>query len=302
MKKPTVVIMAAGLGSRYGGLKQAEPVGPNGELLIDYSMHDAIRAGFGRVVCVIKRENQGIFEERIASRHRKTPLVYAYQELQDLPAGFTVPAGREKPWGTAHAVFCCRKLVREPFMVINADDYYGPEVFRTICGFLTSGRPEDGGLRFAMAGYLLRNTLPPSGTVARGVCSTDGGGMLTGIDERFRIGWADGKIVDADPERPREFAPDAVVSMNCWGFPAGTPEVFEPFFTGFLRTMKHPLTEEFMLPGVVDLLLRSGRASCRVLPVRSRWYGVTYREDHPRVAAAMRILHADGTYPERLMP
>ena len=197
MQKPALVIMAAGLGSRYGGLKQAEPVGPHGELIIDYSIHDAMKAGFGRVICIIKPENREIFEERIGRRHTAAKIEYAYQRMTDLPAGYTIPEGRQKPWGTAHAVMCCAGMLREPFAVINADDYYGPEPFEELYGFLTAPHEENGKLQLCMAGYRLVNTLSDKGTVARGVCTVDANGKLTDIDERLKIGWtADGRITD----------------------------------------------------------------------------------------------------------
>ncbi len=300
MTKPTLVIMAAGLGSRYGGLKQAEPVGPHGELLIDYSIHDALEAGFGRVLCIIKRENLETFEERIGIRHRGVKIEYVFQEMENLPAGFRVPEGRQKPWGTAHAVMCCEEALHEPFMVINADDYYGPEPFGEIYRFLTESGEEDGRFHLAMAGYRLANTLTEQGTVARGVCTADESGMLTSIDERLKIGWVDGKIVDVSREEPKEYSPDTIVSMNCWGCPAGMMEVFRPHFAEFLRTMEDPLKSEYLLPEVVGWLLKTGKATVRVLPVHSRWHGVTYREDHPKVVEAMRRLSESGVYPEVL--
>ena len=293
--------MAAGLGSRYGGLKQAEPVGPHGELLIDYSIHDALEAGFGRVICIIKRENLGIFEERIGSRHRKeVKIEYVFQDMTNLPEGFTIPEGREKPWGTAHAVMCCEGLIHEPFIVINADDYYGPEPFRVIYRFLTEPQPEDGKLHLAMAGYHLANTLTAKGTVARGVCTADRDSMLTSIDERLKIGWVDNKIIDVSREEPQEYAPDTIVSMNCWGCPAEIMEVFRPQFAEFLRTMPDPKKSEYLLPVLVEWLLEQDLATVKVLPVHSRWYGVTYREDHPTVVRAMKKLHEEGAYPDEL--
>lgn len=216
MQKPALVIMAAGLGSRYGGLKQAEPVGPHGELIIDYSIHDAVKAGFGRVICIIKPENREIFKERIGSRHSEARIEYAYQRMTELPDGFSVPEGRQKPWGTAHAVMCCAGLLHEPFAVINADDYYGPEPFEELHRFLTAQHPDNGKLQLCMAGYRLANTLSDKGTVARGVCTVDANGKLTDIDERLKIGWtADGRITDVSRETEQEYAPDTPVSMNC---------------------------------------------------------------------------------------
>ena len=197
MQRPALVIMAAGLGSRYGGLKQAEPVGPHGELIIDYSIHDAMKAGFGRVICIIKPENREIFEERIGRRHSEAKIEYAYQRMTDLPEGYTIPEGRQKPWGTAHAVLCCAGMLKEPFAVINADDYYGPEPFEELYRFLTTPQQQNGKYQLCMAGYRLVNTLSEKGTVARGVCTVDENGRLTDIDERMMIGWTpDGRIAD----------------------------------------------------------------------------------------------------------
>lgn len=301
MKKPTLIIMAAGLGSRYGGLKQAEAVGPHGELIIDYSIHDAVKAGFGRVICIIKRENEAIFRERIGSRHHMAKIEYVYQDMENIPEGFSIPEGRVKPWGTAHAVMCCAEQVKEPFAVINADDYYGPEPFRELYRFLTQEKPAGDKLQLCMAGYRLVNTLTDKGTVARGVCTADENNKLTGIDERLKIGWtADGRIVDTSREEPKEYAPDTIVSMNCWGCPAELMPEFAPHFVSFLNTMKDPLKSEYLLPELIGNLLQEGKAEVTVLPVHSRWYGVTYREDHEAVVAAMAKLSEQGVYPTEL--
>lgn len=301
MVKPALVIMAAGLGSRYGGLKQAEPVGPHGELIIDYSIHDAIEAGFGRVICIIKEENREIFDERIGSRHKEANIEYVYQKMTDLPEGYAIPEGREKPWGTAHAVMCCKDAIREPFAVINADDYYGPEPFQVLYQFLTAERPASDKMQLCMAGYKLVNTLTDKGTVARGVCTVDENSMLTGIDERLKIGWtADGRIEDVSREVPQEYAPETPVSMNCWGCPAELMAEFAPCFVRFLDSMKDPKKSEFLLPEMIGDLLAEDRAEVTVLPVANRWYGVTYREDHEKVVAAMQALTEQGLYPEEL--
>lgn len=301
MQKPALVIMAAGLGSRYGGLKQAEPVGPHGELIIDYSIHDAMKAGFGRVICIIKPENREVFEERIGRRHTEARIEYAYQRMTDLPEGYAIPEGRQKPWGTAHAVMCCADMLREPFAVINADDYYGSEPFEELYGFLTASHGGTGKMQLCMAGYRLVNTLSEKGTVARGVCTVDENGKLTDIDERLKIGWtADGRIVDMNCEPAKEYAPQTPVSMNCWGCPPELMKEFAPRFVHFLNTMKDPLKSEFLLPEMIGDLLHEERAEVTVLPVHNKWYGVTYREDHEKVAAAMAALTAEGLYPEVL--
>lgn len=293
--------MAAGLGSRYGGLKQAEPVGPHGELLIDYSIHDALCAGFGRVICIIKRENLSIFEERIGSRHKGVRIEYVFQEMDNLPQGYSIPEGREKPWGTAHAVMCCKGLVQEPFIVINADDYYGPEPFRVIHEYLTAPQPQDGKMHLCMAGYRLENTLTDKGTVARGVCTADENNMLTSIDERLKIGWVDAKIVDISREVPQEYPLGTIVSMNCWGCPAEIMQEFDEHFIHFLDGMKDPKKSEFLLPEMIGTLLHEGKATVSVLPVHSKWYGVTYHEDHQMVVDAMKRLHQEGIYPDILV-
>lgn len=301
MQRPALVIMAAGLGSRYGGLKQAEPVGPHGELIIDYSIHDAMKAGFGRVICIIKPENREIFEERIGRRHSEAKIEYAYQRMTDLPEGYAIPEGRQKPWGTAHAVLCCAGMLKEPFAVINADDYYGPEPFEELYRFLTTPRQQNGKYQLCMAGYRLVNTLSEKGTVARGVCTVDENGRLTDIDERMKIGWTpDGRIADMNCEPPKEYAPQTPVSMNCWGCPVELMQEFAPRFVRFLDTMHDPLKSEYLLPEVIGALLREGRAEVTVLPVHNKWYGVTYREDHEKVVAAMAALTAEGLYPEVL--
>ena len=303
MQKPALVIMAAGLGSRYGGLKQIDPVGPSGEAIIDYSLYDARRAGFETVVFIIKHEIEEPFKAAVGARALQAgfEVRYAYQQLDCLPEGFTVPDGRVKPWGTAHAVMCCAGMLREPFAVINADDYYGPEPFEELYGFLTAPHEENGKLQLCMAGYRLVNTLSDKGTVARGICTVDANGKLTDIDERLKIGWtADGRITDVSREAEVEYDPQTPVSMNCWGCPPELMEEFQPRFIHFLEHMEDPLKSEFLLPEMIGDLLHEGCAEVTVLPVHNKWYGVTYREDHEKVAAAMAALTADGLYPEKL--
>ena len=224
-----------------------------------------------------------------------------YQRMTDLPAGYAIPEGRQKPWGTAHAVMCCAGMLREPFAVINADDYYGPEPFEELYGFLTAPHEESGKLQLCMAGYRLVNTLSDKGTVARGICTVDANGKLTDIDERLKIGWtADGRITDVSREAEVEYDPQTPVSMNCWGCPPELMEEFQPRFIHFLEHMEDPLKSEFLLPEMIGDLLHEGCAEVTVLPVHNKWYGVTYREDHEKVAAAMAALTADGLYPEKL--
>lgn len=301
MKKPVLVIMAAGMGSRYGGLKQIDPVDENGHIIMDFSIYDAIQAGFEKVIFIIKKENEADFRESIGNRVAKRIQVeYVFQDLHNLPDGYHVPEGREKPWGTGHAVLSCLSVIDGPFAVINADDYYGREAFQIIYDFLNSH--QDGKkYQYVMVGYYLRNTLTENGHVARGVCSIDENGKLTGIVERTRIekreeGAAftedDGKTWASLPE-------DCIVSMNMWGFTASMLTELQERFAAFLERnlAKNPLKCEYFLPFVVDELLREDKAEVTVLKSGDRWYGVTYKEDKPVVMQAMKDLKAAGSYP-----
>lgn len=300
--KPTLVIMAAGMGSRFGGLKQITPVGPNGEKIIDYSVFDAVRAGFGKVVFVIKKSIDREFRETVGDAiAARVPVEYVYQELDALPAGYAVPEGREKPWGTGHAVLCCRQTVREPFAVINADDYYGQECFRLLAEFLRE--PQTDPVRhFAMAGYRLSNTLTENGYVSRGICEVDATGRLTGLTERTKIELRDGVpcYTEDDGASWTVLSPDDVVSMNCWAFPAGTLDSFEELFRAFLDERGGELKSEFYLPFAVNSLLEAGTADVQVLRTRDKWYGMTYAADHEMVRAALAKMTAQGVYPARL--
>ena len=301
MKKPTLVIMAAGLGSRFGGCKQITPVDDRGHAIIDYSIYDALRAGFGRIVCVIKPEMEADFRAAIGDRIAKhADLVYAYQTLDRLPEGFTVPEGRVKPWGTAHAVLCAADAIEGDFAAINADDYYGPGAFHLACDFLAA--PHDGG-DHAMVGYRIENTLTENGHVSRGVCSVDENGMLRSIDERLRIEPREGGAAFTEDGENYSFIPAGTkVSMNLWAFRHGILDEMKQRFVNFLNTnaVENPLKAEFYLPSVPDALIREGRASVRVLETGERWYGVTYREDLEKVQAAMAELRRSGVYPEKL--
>ena len=301
MKKPTLVIMAAGLGSRFGGCKQITPVDDRGHVIIDYSIYDALRAGFGRIVCVIKPEMEADFRAAIGDRIAKhAELVYAYQTLDRLPEGFSVPEGRVKPWGTAHAVLCAADAIEGDFAAINADDYYGPGAFRLACDFLAA--PHDGG-DHAMVGYRIENTLTENGHVSRGVCSVDEDGMLRSIDERLRIEPREGGAAFTEDGENYSFIPAGTkVSMNLWAFRHGILDEMKQRFVNFLNTnaVENPLKAEFYLPSVPDALIREGRASVRVLETGERWYGVTYREDLEKVQAAMAELRRSGVYPEKL--
>lgn len=301
MNKPTLVIMAAGLGSRFGGCKQITPVDDRGHVIIDYSIYDALRAGFGRIVCVIKPEMEADFRSAIGDRiARRADLVYAYQTIDRLPEGFSVPEGRVKPWGTAHAVLCAADAIEGDFAAINADDYYGPGGFQAACDFLTS--PHDANCH-AMVGYRIENTLTENGSVSRGICSVDGNGMLSSIAERTRIEPRQGGAAYIEEGDVEHFLPAGTrVSMNLWAFNRGILDEMRMRFVQFLRTRaaEDPLKAEFYLPSVPNALIREGKGRVRVLETGERWYGVTYREDLDSVKAAMADLRRRGVYPETL--
>lgn len=298
MSKPILVIMAAGMGSRYGGLKQMDPVGPDGELILDYSLFDARRAGFERAVIIIKRENEADFREVLGDRvSRHMRVDYAYQELSDLPAGYVVPNGRGKPWGTGHAVLAARKLVDAPFCAINADDFYGAHAFQLCYDHLSNLR-DDGDI--AMVGYLLKNTLSETGHVARGICELDKSHRMVDLTERTHIiSTVDGPLMTEDEETYTRLSPETIVSMNMWGFPAVMMKWLEEGFPAFLdRALTDaPMKAEYFLPTVVDAQLRAGRASVTVRTTPDKWYGVTYREDKPMVEKALQRLTENGCYP-----
>lgn len=293
----TLLVLAAGMGSRYGGLKQMDPVGPHGETLLDYSVYDAIRSGFSRVVFVIRRDFEEDFREKLGSRFEdRIDVGYVFQELNDLPDGMTVPGERAKPWGTGHAIWCARTAVDTPFLAINADDFYGRPAIAGVQEFLSARDPLS--TRFCMAGYRLETTLSPSGHVSRGVCELADDGHLAGVKEFTRIRNAGGLI--ADELTGKSFGGSERVSMNCWGF---TPAVFHPLedlFAGFLLRHGHEEKSEFYIPSAVASLIASGQASADVLPVESPWFGVTYREDRPGVVAALAALAEAGEYPSPL--
>ena len=303
--KPTLVVLAAGMGSRYGGLKQVDPVGPSGEAILDYSVFDAIRGGFGKVVFIIRKDIEEAFRKQVGSKYEGlVPVDYCFQDINDLPAPYKVPAGRTKPWGTAHATRAARHVVHEPFAVINADDFYGRDAFAKLAAFLStpspSPTPPPPTLHFAMVGYRLDLTLSENGTVARGICDVDGDGMLRGVTERLKLVRAGNVAEDRDEAAPATYPLDARVSMNLWGF---TPELFDALearFPAWLSENGSKEKSEWYIPFVVDELIREGKADCKVLPTDSSWFGVTYREDKPHVVAAIAKLVADGEYPERL--
>jgi len=289
--------MAAGMGSRYGGLKQIDPVGPAGETIIDYSIYDAMRAGFGRLVFVIRKEIEEPFKEVVGSRFEKRlPVEYVYQELDKLPAGFIVPEGRTKPWGTTQAVLMAEDVIREPFAVINADDFYGAESYRVLAEHLKSGAPE-----YAMVGFILRNTLSDFGSVARGVCRVNETGYLDRIEELTNIVRDGGGAKNTAPDGAvTQLSGDEPVSMNFWGF---TPQIFPQLrdvFQRFLERNNKELKAETYVPNAVGELVSAGQAQVKVLRSRDSWFGVTYREDRPRVVDSIRALIDAGTYPGAL--
>ena len=304
MNKPILVVMAAGMGSRYGGLKQIDPIGKNGEIIIDYSIFDAYRAGFRKVVFIIKEEIFADFKEVIGDRISKImDVCYAFQKLDDLPEGFTVPEGRVKPWGTGHAVLAARDYIDGPFAVINADDYYGVEGFKKIYDFLATAE-DDEKCHYTMVGYELMNTLSENGHVARGVCTVDENGMLTGITERTRIEKkGDGAAFTEDEgETWTDLDTDTIVSMNLWGFTASMMDALKERFPVFLENAikNNPLKGEFFLPFVVNDLLDENKADAKVLTSADKWFGVTYKEDKPVVVAALEKLTEEGKYPSPL--
>lgn len=302
MKKPILVVMAAGMGSRYGGLKQMDPVGANGEVILDYSVFDARRAGFETVVFIIKHEIEEDFKAKIGSRMEPYMNVrYAYQSLTDLPEGYAVPEGRVKPWGTSQAILAARNIIDAPFAVINADDYYGVECFQKLYAYLT--QPHKAG-EYCMVGYLLKNTVTDNGSVARGVCQADAAGKLITINERTRIEKFPGGIhfTEDDGKTWTDLPEETLVSMNMWGFqPELVSELgkrFPAFLDNALKT--NPMKGEYLLPNVVRDLLAEGSATVDVLSTPDKWYGVTYHEDKAGVVAAMAAKTAEGIYPSPL--
>lgn len=302
MNEPILLTMAAGMGSRYGGLKQMDPVGPSNEVILDYSIFDARRAGFRRVVFLIKHEMEDVFREKVGRRiERHMEVRYAFQELNRIPAPYSVPEGRVKPWGTGHAVLCCKELLDAPFAVINADDDYGPGAFEAAYKAL-KGLKEDE-RRYVMIGYRLKNTLSDNGHVSRGVCSVDENGRLEKICERTHIiKTCDGPLFTEDGDSYRKLDPDSLVSMNMWGFTPTLLQALEAGFPAFLENAAaaNPLKAEYFLPTVVDGMLQRGEAVVDVVPCPDRWWGVTYPEDKPIVKEAFARMTEEGTYPSPL--
>ena len=303
MDKPVLAIMAAGMGSRYQGLKQIDPIGKNGEIIMDFSLYDALQAGFRKVIFIIKKELEVSFREVIGNKvSRFMEVEYAFQSLDDLPQGYSVPEGRVKPWGTGHAVLSCGSMINGPFAVINADDYYGKQAYQLIYDYLSQTH-DDEKHRYAMVGYTLENTMTEHGHVARGVCEVSEDGYLQDINERIRIEKRDGKSQYTDDGKNWTVIPaGSIVSMNFWGFSAGFLAELERKFPIFLDRVlqENPLKGEFFLPSVVDALLKEERATAKVLHTPDKWYGVTYREDKPKVAAALQQMQKMGLYPQKL--
>lgn len=305
MKTTSLVIMAAGIGSRFGGgIKQLEPVGPNGEIIMDYSIHDALEAGFNKVIFIIRKDLEKDFKEIIGNRIEKiAPVEYAFQEIDDLPEGFSVPEGRKKPWGTGQAILAARNLIKEPFLVINADDYYGKEGFKKIHDYMVNGMEEkDGVYDMCMAGFILSNTLSENGGVTRGVATVGENGYLAKVTETYNIYQdAEGMHASDNEGNPVSVKADQHVSMNMFGLPAGFVKELEKGFPEFLSGIREgDIKAEYLLPAMIDQAIRNKKATVRVLETRDKWFGVTYKEDKPSVVAAIRRLIDAGVYPEKL--
>ena len=305
MNAPVLVIMAAGMGSRYGGLKQIDPVDENGNIIIHYSLFDAYRAGFRTVVFVIKPELEETFKEVIGPKvPEKMEVKYVHQVITDLPEGYTVPEGRTKPWGTAHAALAARKVVDGPFAILNSDDYYGVEAFKTIYDYLCANPDSDGCYEYAMVGFLLKNTVTENGSVARGICTINADGYLDDVVERTKIvkGETMPRFTEDDGATWTDVSGDTIVSMNIWGFTRSYLDEAETRFPAFLdETIKNnPMKGEYYLPSVVSQLLEEGKARVRVLSTPDKWYGVTYKEDKPVVVNALARMRQEGLYPMNL--
>ena len=305
MKKTALVIMAAGIGSRFGGgIKQLEPVGPNGEIIMDYSIHDALEAGFDRIIFVIRHDLEEDFKEVIGRRIEKiAPVTYAFQELSDVPKGFSVPADRKKPWGTGQAILSIRGLVEEPFLVINADDYYGKEVFRKIHTYMVEQMDVNAPVYdICMGGFILANTLSENGGVTRGVCEVGENDILKCVTETYNIQKTPDGMMAMDKEgNPVSVRENQHVSMNMWGLTPGFVDELEKGFPKFLASLKAgDVKSEYLLPTIIDQMIHDGRAQVTLLETHDRWFGVTYREDKESVTESIRALIREGVYPEKL--
>ncbi len=302
--KPTLLVLAAGMGSRYGGLKQLDAVGPSGETILDYAVFDAIRAGFGRVVFVIRKEFEEAFRAQVAAKYAgRVQVDFVFQALDALPTGFAPPPGREKPWGTGHAVWCAREAVKEPFAVIGADDYFGRDAFEKLAAHLSANpKSEISNQKFAMVGYRLANTLSENGAVSRGVCAATADGTLQRVVEHTGILREEVGLGTSDAGQRKKFTGEEIVSMNCWAFTPALFAVLDRQFAEFLKMRGGELKSEFYLPEAVSQQIAAGEAAVRVLPTTASWFGVTYREDKPRVQAALAGLVEKGEYPAQLFP
>lgn len=306
MKNATLVVMAAGIGSRFGGgIKQLEPMGPSGEIIMDYSIHDAKEAGFNKVVFIIRKDLEKDFKEIIGNRIEKVIDVdYAFQEIDNLPEGFTVTEGRKKPWGTGQAILSCKGIVKEPFVVINADDYYGKTGFKKVYDHLVNAKnkEENGIYDMCMAGFILGNTLSENGTVTRGVCQADDNGYLATVVETSGLKLNEqGEVEHEDNGSDMVITEKSLVSMNMWGF---TPDFIDELEKGFVEFLKGvpagDIKKEYLLPGVVDTMIKTGKATVKILPTEDKWFGVTYKEDKDAVVSAFKELIANGVYKEDL--
>lgn len=299
----TLVIMAAGIGSRFGtGIKQLTKMNDAGEIIIDYSIFDAKEAGFDRVAFVIRHDIEDEFREVIGNRiEKEIPVDYVFQELSDLPEGFSVPEGRTKPWGTGQAILACKGTVKNPFVIINADDYYGKTAFRLLHDFLTEEHEKTDQMRMAMAGFVLKNTVSENGTVTRGVCIVGQDNMLNGVIESRDIAIRDGKATTSTAESKDIINPESIVSMNMWACEPDFLDILEERFIGFLSDpAKDPLKGEFLVPVLIDRLIKENQASVKVLPTSDKWIGITYREDTDAARAEFKRMTAEGIYPAKL--
>lgn len=299
--KPTLLVLAAGMGSRYGGLKQLDQVGPSGETIIDYSIFDAIRAGFGKVVFVIRRDIETAFKTAVGSRYAgKIEVDYAFQQLDALPEEFSIPEGREKPWGTGHAVLVAKAVINEPFAVINGDDFYGRAGFQLLADYLSTATDGDKA-DYCMCGFVMRNTLSDNGTVSRGICELDPDGNLREVVEHTKLERnGNGAKSLMDNGSTVDFTGDEIVSMNMWGF---TPSLFDnmtAMFSKFLEQHGNEMKSEFFIPLVADTLIKQGKATVKVMKSADEWFGITYREDKPQVVASIKALVEQGEYPAKL--
>lgn len=299
----TLVIMAAGMGSRYGSLKQIDPIGEEGSLIIDYSIYDAVRAGFNKIVFIIKKQDEEAFRNAIGNRiEDKVKTEYVFQDINNIPEGCSVPEGRIKPWGTGHAILSCLGTVKEPFAVINSDDFYGPQAFKEVSAWIDKTDFNKEKLPFSMVGFRLKNTLTENGHVSRGVCVADENGQLSDITERTKIIRRGEKVYYEDFEEPVELDEDSIVSMNCWCFPPQMLDRLQNRFDEFFRTVhENPLKAEFYLPFAVSDMLEDGECTVDVLTTSDKWFGVTYKEDRPFVVKSIQDMKDAGIYPQNML-